>query len=155
MRPLSTYRLQFSKDFRFEDARRLVGYLRELGVSHCYASPILKARSGSNHGYDIVDHNQLNPEIGTEQEFRALVAELKNHGMGLILDTVPNHMGLGHGTNPWWQDVLENGRASAYADYFDIDWDALKPELRGKVLIPILGNQYGVDLEQGNIQAHH
>jgi (1->4)-alpha-D-glucan 1-alpha-D-glucosylmutase len=151
-RPLSTYRLQFNKDFHFDDARKLVPYLHRLGISHCYASPILKARAGSTHGYDIVDHNQLNPEIGTEEEFRALVAELKSRGMGLILDTVPNHMGVGHGTNPWWQDVLQNGRASAYADFFDIDWEPLKPELRGKVLIPVLGNQYGEELEQGHIK---
>jgi (1->4)-alpha-D-glucan 1-alpha-D-glucosylmutase len=151
--PLSTYRLQFNRNLRFEDARKLVPYLRRLGVSHCYASPLLKARPGSEHGYDIVDHNQLNPEIGSEEEFRSLVAELKAHGMGLILDIVPNHMGVGYGTNPWWQDVLQNGRASAYADFFDIDWDPLKPELRNKVLTPILGNPYGEDLEQGNIQV--
>ncbi|MFZ0704566.1 MAG: malto-oligosyltrehalose synthase [Candidatus Korobacteraceae bacterium] len=150
--PLSTYRLQFNRDFRFEDARRLVSYLYRLGVTHCYASPILKARSGSVHGYDIVDHNQINPEIGTEEEFRALALELKAHGMGLILDTVPNHMGIGPGSNPWWQDVLENGRASAYAEFFDIDWEPLKAELRNKVLIPILGSTYGDELERGNIQ---
>ena len=151
VQPLSTYRLQFNKEFRFEDARRLVPYLDELGISHCYASPILKARAGSTHGYDIIDHNQLNPEIGSEDEFRAFVYELKAHGMGLILDSVPNHMGVGHGNNPWWQDVLQNGRTSVYADYFDIDWEPLKPELRGKVLTPVLGKQYGEDLEQGNI----
>ena len=150
--PLSTYRLQFNKSFRFEDASRLVSYLGQLGVSHCYASPILKARAGSQHGYDIIDHNQLNPEIGTSDEFRKLVAELKSRGMGLILDTVPNHMGVGHGTNPWWQDVMQNGRTSAYADFFDIDWKSLKPELRNKVLVPILGKPYGEDLEAGNIQ---
>jgi (1->4)-alpha-D-glucan 1-alpha-D-glucosylmutase len=152
VRPVSTYRLQFHKAFRFEDARRLVPYLHQLGVSHCYSSPILKARSGSNHGYDIIDHNQLNPEIGTEEELRQLVAELKAHGMGLIVDTVPNHMGVGHGTNPWWQDVLQNGRTSRYADFFDIDWEPIKPELRNKVLIPILGEPYGEDLEKGNIK---
>ncbi len=150
--PLSTYRLQFNSTFRFEDARKLVPYLAALGISHCYASPILKARSGSQHGYDIIDHTQLNPEIGTEDEFRQLVAELKAHGMGLLVDTVPNHMGVGHGDNPWWQDVLQNGRTSAYADFFDIDWEPLKPELRNKVLIPILGNPYGEDLEAGNMK---
>ena len=152
-RPLSTYRLQFNKDFHFEDARHLVGYLHKLGISHCYASPILKARAGSTHGYDNVDHNRMNPEIGTEEEFRALVGELKAYGMGLILDSVPNHMGVGEGSNPWWQDVLQNGRTSAHVDYFDIDWEPLKPELRGKVLIPILSNPYGEDLEQGNIKV--
>ncbi len=151
--PLSTYRLQFNRNLHFEDARRLVPYLSRLGVSHCYTSPLLKARPGSDHGYDIVDHNQLNPEIGSEEEFRSLVSELKAHGMGLILDIVPNHMGVGYGTNPWWQDVLQNGRTSAYAGFFDIDWEPLKPELRNKVLTPILGNPYGEDLEHGNIQV--
>ena len=150
--PLSTYRLQFNREFRFEDARRLVPYLHRLGVTHCYASPILKARAGSAHGYDIVDHNQINPEIGTEDEFRALALELKAHGIGLILDTVPNHMGIGPGSNPWWQDVLENGRASSHAGFFDIDWEPLKEELRNKVLIPILGNTYGDELEGGKIR---
>ncbi|HTZ89665.1 MAG TPA: malto-oligosyltrehalose synthase [Alloacidobacterium sp.] len=150
--PLSTYRLQFNRDFRFEDARRLVPYLAKLGITHCYASPILKARSGSPHGYDIIDHNQLNPEIGSESEFLQLVAELKAHGMALLLDIVPNHMGVGHGDNPWWQDVLQNGRASAYADFFDIDWEPLNPELRNKVLTPVLGNPYGEDLEAGHIR---
>ena len=151
--PLCTYRLQFNNRFRFADARRLVSYLWQLGITHCYSSPILKARSGSSHGYDISDHNQLNPEIGTEDEFRQLAAELKAHGMGLVLDIVPNHMGVGSGDNPWWQDVLQNGRASAYADFFDIDWEPLKPELRNKVLIPILGRPYGEDLEAGNIKV--
>ncbi|MGA8875406.1 MAG: malto-oligosyltrehalose synthase [Candidatus Korobacteraceae bacterium] len=151
--PLSTYRLQFNKDFRFEDARELIPYLWKLGISHCYSSPILKARAGSQHGYDIIDHNQLNPEIGTEDEFGRLASELKQRGMGLLLDTVPNHMGVGRGDNPWWQDVLQNGRASAYADFFDIEWEPLKPELRNKVLLPILGNPYGEDLESGHIQV--
>ena len=151
--PLSTYRLQFNNTFHFEDARRLIPYLSRMGVTHVYSSPILKARAGSQHGYDIIDHNQLNPEIGSEQEFRQFAAELKARGMGLLLDTVPNHMGVGYGDNPWWQDVLQNGRTSAYADFFDIDWDPRKPELRNKVLIPILGNPYGQDLEAGNIQV--
>ncbi len=152
--PFSTYRLQLNNSFHFTDARKLVPYLCKLGISHCYSSPILKARAGSQHGYDIIDHNQLNPEIGTEEEFRALVAELKARGMGLVLDTVPNHMGVGHGSNPWWQDVLQNGRASAYADFFDIEWDPVKPELRSKVLIPILGEPYGTELENGRIKVH-
>ncbi len=150
--PLSTYRLQFNASFRFEDARRLVPYLRQLGISHCYSSPILKARAWSQHGYDIIDHSQLNPEIGTEEEFRQLVAELKASDMALVLDIVPNHMGVGHGSNPWWQDVLQNGRTSAYTEFFDIDWEPLKEALRSKVLIPILGSPYGVDLEAGNIK---
>src|SRR5438874_5394729 len=132
-RPLSTYRLQFHKDFRFEDARELVEYLHNFGISHVYSSPILKARPGSTHGYDISDHNLLNPEVGTEEEFHDFVERLKSFGMGQILDVVPNHMGVGRGDNPWWQDVLENGQAAKHADFFDIDWDPLKAELRDKV----------------------
>jgi (1->4)-alpha-D-glucan 1-alpha-D-glucosylmutase len=150
-RPLSTYRLQFHKEFRFVDARRLIPYLHALGVSHVYASPILEARAGSAHGYDIVHHNRVNPEIGTEEEFLNLTRELAAHGMGLILDIVPNHMGVGT-TTPWWRDVLENGRTSAYADFFDIDWEPLKPELRNKLLLPLLGAQYGQVLEDGQLQ---
>jgi (1->4)-alpha-D-glucan 1-alpha-D-glucosylmutase len=151
LRPLSTYRLQFNHAFRFSDARKLAGYLRELGVSTCYASPILKAQAGSMHGYDITDHNAINPELGTQEEFDELAAELKNHGMGLLLDVVPNHMGVGHGTNPWWQDVLRNGRTSKFADFFDIDWNPLRGELHNKVLLPILGDQYGEELESGRL----
>jgi (1->4)-alpha-D-glucan 1-alpha-D-glucosylmutase len=151
-RPISTYRLQFNREFRFVDARALVPYLHALGITHCYSSPLLKARAGSAHGYDITDHNSLNPEIGSEEEFQALISELRVNGMGLILDTVPNHMGVGHGDNPWWQDVLQNGRSSAYADFFDIDWEPFKPELRDKVLFPVLGGSYGVELERGHLQ---
>jgi (1->4)-alpha-D-glucan 1-alpha-D-glucosylmutase len=151
-RPLSTYRLQFNAGFRFENARRLVGYLHALGVSHIYSSPILKARSGSMHGYDITDHNQVNPEIGSYEELKDLVRELKNYGMGQVLDFVPNHMGIGTGTNPWWKDVLANGRASDFAGFFDLDWDPLKPELHNKLLLPVLGGQYGAELEAGRIQ---
>ena len=120
--PVATYRLQLHKGFRLADATALVPYLARLGVSHVYASPFLKARPGSTHGYDVVDHNRLNPEIGTEQELDALLEALRRHGMGLVLDIVPNHMGVLHGDNPWWQDVLEKGRASPHARFFDIDW---------------------------------
>jgi (1->4)-alpha-D-glucan 1-alpha-D-glucosylmutase len=151
-RPSSTYRVQFHSGFRFTDAEQIVEYLNELGISHFYASPILKARIGSTHGYDITDHNSLNPEVGSEEEFHRFSAKLREHGMGLLLDVVPNHMGVGSGDNPWWQDVLENGRASAHADFFDIDWNPLKAELRNKLLLPILGNYYGEELEAGKIQ---
>ncbi|HKD80631.1 MAG TPA: malto-oligosyltrehalose synthase [Candidatus Angelobacter sp.] len=151
-RPVSTYRLQFHAGFRFENARRLIGYLHALGVSHIYSSPILKARAGSPHGYDITDHNQLNPEIGSYEELQELVGELKNYGMGQVLDFVPNHMGIGPGTNPWWRDVLANGRASEFSEFFDLDWDPLKPELHNKLLLPILGDQYGAELEAGHIK---
>jgi (1->4)-alpha-D-glucan 1-alpha-D-glucosylmutase len=150
-RPLSTYRLQFHKGFRLTDAQRIIPYLQALGITHVYASPILEARAGSTHGYDIIHHNRLNPEIGTEEEFLSLTRELAAHGMGLILDIVPNHMGVGTAT-PWWRDVLENGRTSAYADFFDIDWEPLKPELRNKLLLPVLSAQYGAVLEDGRLQ---
>src|SRR5215813_1894759 len=150
-RPLSTYRLQFHSGFRFEDARGLAGYLHALGISHIYSSPVLRARAGSRHGYDITDHNQLNPEVGTLEDLQALVRELKSYGMGLVLDFVPNHMGTGFGSNPWLDDVLRNGRTSEFAEFFDLDWDPIKPELRNKILLPILGEPYGAELESGHI----
>lgn len=126
-------------------------YLHELGISHCYASPYLKARAGSPHGYDIVDHNALNPEIGDEHTFTSWIQALHHHGMGQILDIVPNHMGVGGDDNAWWLDVLEHGPASEYAAYFDIDWRPIKEELRGKVLLPVLGDHYGTVLEKGEL----
>ncbi len=149
--PEATYRFQFNKEFTFRDATKLVPYLAKLGVSHCYASPFLKARPGSMHGYDIIDHKQLNPEIGTAEDFDKLVTGLHEHGMGLILDIVPNHMGIGK-VNHWWMDVLENGPASIYVDYFDIDWAPLKPELYGKVTLPVLGESYGAILKGGHFK---
>jgi len=145
--PCATYRLQFSRDFTFRDAERLVPYLHALGVSHVYASPYLKAEAGSSHGYDITDYNALNLEIGSEADFDAMVAALAGRDMGQILDFVPNHMGVGRADNAWWLDVLEWGQASPYADFFDIDWNAPKPDLRGKVLLPFLGDHYGDTLE--------
>lgn len=147
--PLSTYRLQLNSAFTFNDAAALVPYLRDLGVTHCYASPYLKARAGSPHGYDIVDHAALNPEIGSEEDFNRFVTVLTQHDMGHIMDLVPNHMAVGGGDNAWWLDVLENGEASSYAEYFDIDWNPLKDVLRGKVLCPVLGDHYGAVLEKG------
>ena len=150
--PLATYRLQFNKDFTLQDARRLIPYLADLGISHIYCSPYLKARAGSTHGYDIVDHNTINPEIGSEADLEAFCADLAAHGMGHILDMVPNHMGIMGSNNAWWLDVLEHGEASAYADFFDIDWNPLKPTLRGKVLVPVLGDHYGYVLERGELK---
>src|SRR4029077_7564661 len=124
----------------------------KLGISHIYASPVMEARPGSTHGYDIVDHNRLNPELGGDEEFRELVDALHRHGMGLILDIVPNHMAVGGCDNAWWLDVLEWGRDSPCAEYFDINWDATRPDLKGRVLLPVLGNQYGVVLENGEIE---
>jgi len=150
--PLSTYRLQFNGDFTFAQAAELVPYLAELGISHCYASPYLRARPGSLHGYDIIDHRRLNPEIGTPEDYRRFVSALEQHGMGQILDVVPNHMGIMGADNAWWLEVLENGEASTYAEFFDIDWYPLKDELQGKVLVPVLGDQYGIVLERGELK---
>ena len=147
----ATYRLQFHKGFTFRDAEALVPYLAALGISHIYTSPLMEARPGSTHGYDIVDHNRLNPEIGTETEFRALIATLHRHEMGLIVDFVPNHMGVGGRDNLWWLDVLEWGEASPYAPYFDINWNPERADLQGRVLLPVLGDQYGIVLERGEI----
>jgi (1->4)-alpha-D-glucan 1-alpha-D-glucosylmutase len=151
--PRATYRLQLNKDFRFADATALVPYLASLGVSHVYASPFLKARPGSNHGYDIVDHGKVNPEIGTEAELDTLIETVRRHGMGMVLDIVPNHMGVLHADNAWWLDVLEKGEASRYARFFDIDWNPAKPELRGKVLLGVLGGHYGEVLEKGELKV--
>jgi (1->4)-alpha-D-glucan 1-alpha-D-glucosylmutase len=154
--PGATYRLQFHAGFTFRDARRLVPYLHDLGVTHCYASPYLKARPGSTHGYDIINHQLLNPEIGTEEEYEEWVTTLHAHGMGQILDTVPNHMGIFGNENPWWNDVLENGPASLYAGFFDISWHASpRPELQNKVLLPILGDPYGEVLEAQQIRLSY
>jgi (1->4)-alpha-D-glucan 1-alpha-D-glucosylmutase len=150
--PRATYRLQFNRDFTFADADALVDYLADLGISHLYASPFLKARPGSTHGYDIIDHNQINPEIGAIEQLNALTDRLKHRGMGLVLDFVPNHMGIGGDDNAWWLDVLEWGRLSPYAEFFDVDWRAGRPDLVGKVLLPVLGEPYGAILEKGEIR---
>lgn len=150
--PDATYRLQFNREFTVAQATQWVPYLADLGISHCYASPYLKARPGSMHGYDIVDHNAFNPEIGTEAEFAIYAETLAAHGMGQILDIVPNHMGVMGADNAWWLDVLENGQASTHAEYFDIDWQPLNPELQGKVLLPILGDHYGSVLGRGELR---
>lgn len=150
--PVALYRLQFNKDFTFCQAAALVPYLAALGISHCYASPYLRARPGSSHGYDIIDHHQLNPEIGTPEDYSRFVAVLHEHDMGQILDIVPNHMGIMGSDNAWWLDVLENGQSSTYAEYFDIDWKPLEDELQGKVLVPVLDDQYGLVLDRGDLK---
>ena len=150
--PRATYRLQLNRDFTFAQAEAIVPYLSALGISHCYISPCLKARPGSMHGYDIVDHNSLNPEIGTAEDFDRFVSTLHQHDLALILDIVPNHMGVMGADNVWWLDVLENGEASAYACFFDIDWHPLKEELHGKVLVPVLHDHYGAVLESGELK---
>jgi (1->4)-alpha-D-glucan 1-alpha-D-glucosylmutase len=151
--PICTYRLQFNRKFTFNQAREIVPYLHELGISDAYASPYFQARPESLHGYDITDHNKLNAAIGSRADYDAWVAELRARGMGQIADFVPNHMGIGEPLNQWWMDVLENGPSSVYAKYFDIEWRPLKPELHDKVLLPILGDQYGRVLERGELQV--
>lgn len=150
--PSATYRLQFNHAFTFADAAELIAYLHTLGISHVYASPFLKARAGSLHGYNIVDHNALNPEIGTEADYKAYIERLHHFGMGQIVDIVPNHMGVGGDDNSWWLDVLENGQSSIYAAYFDIDWHPANPALHNKILLPFLGDHYGSVLENGELR---
>jgi (1->4)-alpha-D-glucan 1-alpha-D-glucosylmutase len=149
--PLSTYRVQLHQGFNFRAAAAVVPYLAKLGVSELYASPYLKASPGSTHGYDCVDHQQLNPEVGSTDDHAALCRTLREHGLGQVLDVVPNHMGIER-FNPLWFDVLENGPVSMYAKYFDIAWAPVKTELRDKVLLPILGDQYGIVLENGELK---
>ena len=153
--PGATYRLQFHKDFTFRDAAGLVPYLSHLGVTHCYCSSYLQAVPGSPHGYDVADPASLNAEIGTEEDYRAFVTTLETYGMRQVLDVVPNHMGIARSHNRFWQDVLENGPSSRYARVFDIDWRPVKPELEGKVLLPILGDQYGAVLEREEIRLEY
>jgi (1->4)-alpha-D-glucan 1-alpha-D-glucosylmutase len=150
--PLATSRLQLTKDFGFDAAAALVPYLKDLGITHLYASPFLKARPGSTHGYDIVDHERVNPELGGEEALLRLNQALKQHDLGLILDFVPNHMGVGLADNAWWLDVLEWGQKSPYAQAFDIDWDALPHWRHPAVLLPILGRPYGDVLQSGEIE---
>jgi (1->4)-alpha-D-glucan 1-alpha-D-glucosylmutase len=150
--PLATYRLQLTKDFGFEQAAEIVPYLKALGVTHVYSSPFTRARSGSTHGYDVVDHNAFNPELGGEAAFEKLSAALKANELGLILDFVPNHMGVHYSDNAWWLDILEWGPRSRYAKSFDIDWDMLPHRRKPGVLVPILGTSYGEALHRGDIK---
>jgi (1->4)-alpha-D-glucan 1-alpha-D-glucosylmutase len=148
--PRATYRLQFHSGFTLRDALALVPYFSSLGVSHIYASPLLMARPGSPHGYDTCDPTRVNPEIGAEAGLEALVAALRDHDMGLVLDIVPNHMATAR-ENPWWWDVLRQGRDSPWADFFDIDWDSPDPRLRGKVLLPVLGDELDRVLDRNEL----
>ena len=153
--PLATYRIQFTSAFGFDEAAKIAPYLKKLGVTHLYASPFMKARSGSTHGYDIIDHNQINPELGGEDGFDRLSKTLKENDLGLILDFVPNHMGVHFADNAWWLDVLEWGPASPHAASFDIDWDTLPYRAKGGILLPILGSPYGDALEKGEIELRY
>jgi (1->4)-alpha-D-glucan 1-alpha-D-glucosylmutase len=149
--PRATYRLQLNAGFTLEDAAAVVPYLARLGASHAYCSPLLRARKGSTHGYDVVDHRAINPELGGEPAFERFVAALRRHGLGLILDIVPNHMGVFGDDNAWWLDVLREGPMSRYARYFDIEWHPVDRDLEGKVLAPVLGDHYGSVLERGEL----
>ena len=153
--PIATYRLQLTANFDFDAAASIVPYLKALGITHLYASPFMKSRKGSTHGYDIVDHTQINPELGGDAGFERLSRALKQHDLGLILDFVPNHVGVHFADNPWWLDVLEWGPASPHAVSFDIDWDLLPYRARGGVLLPIIGSSYGQALEKGEIELRY
>src|SRR4029077_1736180 len=149
--PSATYRVQLNQDFRFADTFKILDYLHQLGISDLYLSPILASRKGSGHGYDVTDPTRINPELGSEEEFTALQAELQNRGMGLLLDTVPNHMAAS-AENPWWMDVLENGAQSAFAAFFDIEWHPHSRSLDGRILLPVLGRPFGEALDTGEIK---
>jgi len=153
--PLSTYRLQFNSRFTFRDALAIVDYLQALGISDCYASSYLKAVPGSTHGYDVADPTRLNLDLGNDGDYWAWIDTLHSRGMGHVLDLVPNHMGIGKSSNPWWQDVLENGASSRFASFFDIEWNPVKTELANKVLLPILGDQYGAVLERQELKLQY
>jgi (1->4)-alpha-D-glucan 1-alpha-D-glucosylmutase len=150
--PTATYRLQLSSHLRFEDVGNLADYLADLGIGAAYLSPFFRASQGSTHGYDVVDHHQLDPKLGDEQDFAAMAKRVRAAGLGVMVDVVPNHMGIDDPHNSWWQDVLENGPGSMYAKYFDIDWSPPKEALRGKVLLPVLGDQFGKVLEDQQLR---
>jgi (1->4)-alpha-D-glucan 1-alpha-D-glucosylmutase len=152
--PSSTYRVQLHSGFGFRDAARVVPYLKQLGISDLYVSPVFEAAPGSTHGYDVLDHDRLNPELGGEEGFAALSDALAAHSLGLIVDFVPNHMGVGCDGNKLWEDVLEHGQASEHADFFDIDWQPPKETLAHTLLLPILPDQYGLSLERGYFTLH-
>ena len=153
--PAATYRLQLGAGLTFGGARDLVPYLAELGISDCYLSPILQPCARDSHGYDVADHGALNEALGGRAGYEALSEALRAHGMGQLVDVVPNHMGIAGPRNTWWQDVLEHGAASRFAPFFDIDWDPLKPELRNRVLLPILEDHYGRVLENQGLRLHY
>src|SRR5574341_817837 len=151
-RPHATYRVQLGAPVGFDHVAALAPYLEALGISDAYCSPCFKCGPGSSHGYDVTDHNAFNPELGSPAGFDRMPAALAERGMGVILDIVPNHMGVAGNSNPWWMDVLENGPSSPKAGFFDIEWAPPKAELRNKVLLPILPDQYGRVLESGQLE---
>ena len=149
--PLSTYRVQLRAEFGFDDAAAIAGYLSDLGISHLYSSPYLQAAPGSTHGYDVVDPTRVSEDLGGEEGHARLCRTLGEQGLGQVLDVVPNHMAISDRRNVWWWDVLENGAASRYAPYFDVDWSSPQARLRDTVLLPILGDHYGRVLEAGEL----
>ena len=153
--PVATYRLQLGPEFTFAELGQVIPYLAALGISDCHLSPFLQPTSDRSHGYDVADYGQLNSALGTEADYRRLVETLASHSMGQLMDLVPNHMGIAGSRNAWWTDVLENGRAAACAGFFDIEWDPIKPELKDKVLLPLLGDQYGRLLENQELQLEY
>jgi (1->4)-alpha-D-glucan 1-alpha-D-glucosylmutase len=150
--PHATYRLQLHKEFTLDAASAIAPYLARLGVSDCYTSPIFRATAGSTHGYDVCDHNEIGPELGGAEAYARFTAALRAQGLAHLVDFVPNHMGISTASNPWWRDVLENGPCSVSARFFDIDWEPAEAPLRNKVLLPILGDQYGQTLERGELR---
>ena len=150
--PRATYRIQLKPDFGFDQAAGIAGYLARLGVSHLYCSPYLQAAPGSTHGYDVVDHSRVNVELGGEEGHARLCRSLAEHRLGQVLDIVPNHMAIAGQRNRWWWDVLENGRSSRYASYFDIAWDPPEPKLKNTILVPVLADHYGRELEAGQLR---
>ena len=153
--PASTYRLQLRMEFPFAAASRLVPYLRDLGISHCYCSPILMSAPGSTHGYDVSDYHRIDTGLGGYQGYAEFATHAQAHGMGILLDFVPNHMGIEGSSNRWWQDVLECGPYSPHADFFDIDWSDHAQVGSARVLVPILDNHYGVVLEAGRLTVRY
>ena len=151
--PLATYRLQLGPDLTFDDASGLVPYLATLGISDCYTSPFFETSSNRSHGYDISDHSRFRAELGGETAFGRFAEALRSNHLGLLVDVVPNHMGIAGSRNAWWSDVLMHGASSPYAAFFDIDWAPVKAELANKVLLPILGDQYGVVLDRGELRV--
>ena len=150
--PLATYRVQMHSEFGFDAAAEIAPYLHDLGVTHLYSSPYLQAAKGSTHGYDVLDYSRQNLELGGPEGHDRLCKALGEAGLGQILDIVPNHMSIAGRDNKWWWDVLENGQSSRYAGYFDVDWQPLESKLRDKILLPILGDHYGREIDAGRVQ---
>ena len=149
--PCATYRLQFNREFTFQQADEILDYLGELGISDIYASPLFEGGPQSTHGYDTCSFGKINPNLGAVEDFERLTTNLKKRGLGLLLDVVPNHMSATL-SNPWWLDVLENGRESSYSRFFDIDWQPNNPALQNRVLLPVLEDHYGKVLENGKLR---